>query len=202
MAVASTARPLIAALSIRRRKTSSSRVAAGPRAQLVRRPGGEEHAVAEQEELVAALGLVHHVTRDEQASAARRRAGGRDPRGRGAAPGRARRSARRARAARARRAAPRRAILARAGHRRAGRRHAPRSRSSATVSTTSSIRAPLVAEQPGEVAQVLAHGQVGIDRRRLRHVADAAPQRGCAGGTAEHDDATARRPAARRRSRA
>src|SRR5690349_4812637 len=42
------------------------------------------------------------------------------------------------------------------------------------------------AEHCGEVAQVLAHRQVAVDRRRLGHVADARPQRPRPGRLAEH----------------
>ena len=46
------------------------------------------------------------------------------------------------------------------------------------------------AEHAREVRQVLAHREVAVDRRRLRHVADAAPQRGGAGREPEHAHVT------------
>ena len=47
----------------------------------------------------------------------------------------------------------------------------------ATVSIVSSIRARRGAEDPREVTEVFAHGQVGVDGRGLRDVADPPPQR-------------------------
>ena len=120
-----------------------------------------------------------------------RRARGRSPRGRAAAPGRARRSARRARAARARRAAPWRARRGRAARRRGGRRRwsacrAERDRRDHLVDAVAGR-----AEHAREVAQVLADGEVAVHRRRLRHVADPAAQRRRARRLAEHVDAAA-----------
>ena len=123
------------------------------------------------------------------ASCRRRRARGRSPTGRGAAPGRGRRWARRARARRARRGAPSRARRAPSARPRAGRRAASAMSARPTRSITSSTRAARDAEHAREVGEVLAHREVGVDRRRLRHVADAAPQR------------RARRPGARARAR-
>ena len=50
---------------------------------------------------------------------------------------------------------------------------------------------PAGTEDAGEVAQVLADGEVCVDRGRLRHVGDATPQRGGAGLFAEHGDRAA-----------
>jgi hypothetical protein len=46
-------------------------------------------------------------------------------------------------------------------------------------------------EDAGEEAEVLAHGEIAVHRRRLGHVADARPQRGAACRAAEHIDASA-----------
>ena len=67
----------------RRRKACSTVVGAGARAAAAsRRRRGEDGAVAHQHEVVAAVGLVHHVARDEQRRAARRPARGSVPTGR------------------------------------------------------------------------------------------------------------------------
>ena len=148
--------------------------------------------------------LVHHVARDEQGRAGVGEPVEEVPTGRGAAPGRAPRWARRARAAPATRAARWRARPGSAGRRsrrsrRGGRpRHAgrpPRRRGRPSSSPTPRMR--------GEVAQVAAHGEVAVHRRRLGDVADARAQRTAQpAGAPEHRDRARRRRSARRRSRA
>ena len=113
------------------------------------------------------------------------------PTGRAAAPGRGRPSARRARAARAR---PSSALASDTRARcppESLRRPASACRPRPTVAITSSMRSGRPSEHPREVAEVLAHGQVGVHRRRLGHVADAPAQLGRARRLAEHGD---RRP--------
>ncbi len=179
------------AASTRRRNTSSSARAhrSAPAARR-RRPGRDHRALAEQEQLIAALGLVHHVARDDERGALVGEAGGRDPRGRGAAADRARPSARRAPAARASVAASSRATRAPAARPRGCATTLPATEPSDTV-VDQLVAATLGdAVQPREVAEVLPHREVGVHRRRLRHVSDAHPK------------APPIRPARRARSRA
>ena len=64
------------------------------------------------------------------------------------------------------------------GRRRAGRPRRRRGCSSPTSPTTRSTSRAGRTEHGGEVAQVLAHGQVGVDRRRLGDVADPSRRSG------------------------
>ena len=140
-------------------------------------PVGEDAAVAEQQQLVAAVGLVHHVARDEQRRAACGEPVERRPRGRGAAPGRGRRSARRARAARG---AEQRGRERDAGALAAGEPVDDAGRPASLEADGRDRRVDAVArhaEDAREVAQVLAHGEVAVDRRRLRDVRRRAAQR-------------------------
>ena len=59
---------------------------------------------------------------------------------------------------------------------------------SSTVSITAR-RAPAARRGPREEVEVLPRRQVAVDRRRLRHVADAAAQRRCSRRCAQHDTA-------------
>ena len=69
-AVANVIRALTAAVLREREKRLLDVAVAGARAELVRRLRGDDASAAHQHELVAALGLVHDVARDEQRRAA------------------------------------------------------------------------------------------------------------------------------------
>ena len=160
--------------------------------------GGEDAAVAHEQEGVAALGLVHHVARDEQGRAAVGEAAEHRPevvRSTGSRPtvGSSSTSSSGSRAARPR------ATRAPAGRRRGGRpggRRGGRDRPSRSPRRRAAGRA----EHAGEVAQVLADGQVGVDRRRLRDVADPAAQAAASRPAAEHVDRRRPRRSGRPRS--
>ena len=164
-----------------RRNASSRSPCAGARPQLGRRRGSERRAFAHEQELVAALRLVHDVAGDEERRRRAAEARGRSPTGRGAARGRGRRSARRGRAGRARRGARSPARRASARRRRACRRpgrRARRGRRSRGLVDCGGGHA----EHPGEVVEVLADGQVGVDGGRLGHVADRRRSSAMPGG--------------------
>ena len=110
-----------AASSTRARNAASTSAAPVRVEQPVQGVVGEQPPVAQEQQAVAVRGLVHHVAAHEQGRAAVGEVAEQLPTGRDAAPGRDRRSARRAPAARARRAGPRRATPEPPGRRRAGR---------------------------------------------------------------------------------
>ena len=133
----------------------------------------EQRAVAHEQQAVAALGLVHHVARDEQRGAGCGEPVERSPRARGAGPDRGRRSARRGRAAPAR-------FEQRGGERDRGparrptasRRSGPRGRRGRRREHLGHAVAA-DADEAREVAEVLGHREVAVDRRGLGDVADA-----------------------------
>ena len=128
-------------------------------------------------------GLVHHVARDEQGRAAVGERAGTSPTGRAAAPGRgptvgSSSTSSGGSSEERRRERDPRPLAARERGRRPGRRIRPGRPSPITAST----RAGADAEHAREVAQVLAHRQVAVHRRRLRDVAD--PRRAARGDPA------------------
>jgi hypothetical protein len=149
---------------------------AGPLAQLGGRRVGHQAALAHQQQPVAACRLVHHVTGDQQ-----RRSLAREP------------------VEQRPEIAPEHGIEADGrlveheqvglAEQRDGERHAralaARQRAREPVAGAGEVdggeRPPDLTrrhvEHGGEVAQVLGDREIGVDRRRLRHVRDATPQR-------------------------
>ena len=137
---------------------------------------GQQLAIGDVGEPVAALRLVHVVGGDQHRDALRRRAGGSRPRNRAAPWGPRRRWARRAAAAAAR-AACRRPAPAAASSRPTACRPAASGgrpgRAAPALSSTASF-AVVHAVHAGDEIQVLADGQVFVEAEALRHVADLA----------------------------
>ena len=140
---------------------------------------GEQLAVGDVGEPMAALGLVHVVRGDEEGQALGRRAGGSPPRNRGAPWGRRRRSARRAAAAAARESGRRRARAAASSRRRAGRRvgAARPARPSRSMLSRTACAAVRHAVHARDEVEVLRDAQVLVEAEPLRHVADVALDR-------------------------
>ena len=136
-------------------------------------------AVEDVGDVVAALGLVHVVGRDQHGDAARRRARGSRPRNRAAPAGRRRRSARRAAAAWARAASRRPARGAASSRPRAARRAACAGPASPSLSSASSTRSRDAGRgvDAGDEGQVLLDRQVLVEREALGHVAGLALDR-------------------------
>ncbi len=181
----------LAALGLEAEEDLVERARSRAGAELRRRPGGDQRTLPEQEQVVAPLGLVHHVARDEQ----RRPLVG-EP------------MEELPEVAAEQRVEPDRRLVQHeqlgVGEERDRERDAGPLAARQPRDDPASLRAErdgidhLVAAggpepvEPAEVAKVLADREVGVDRRRLGHVADPAPQRGRPGRLAEHGHVTAR----------